>query len=240
MRARVARVQGRELDRYPRPIVDSLTCRRVTDRVDRIPISDEIAFRILGSHRGFAQHVIREAVAARLALAGVGDGLGDGASGHELLAKQPHGQVDPLADQRLAALAQERCQRSLERCVAARVDEAARDEQAPGRGVDEQRRASAHVRTPVPAADLVADQTVSRGRIRDPQQRLGEAHQGDALSRVERELEHQRVDAAGTASRVAHALRERCGKTLRLGERVRRELRFAQERPQGRRLVGAI
>ncbi len=48
-----------------------------------------------------------------------------------------------------------------------------------------------------PRLDLVADQAVARRGVRDAQQRLGEAHQRDALAAVERELEHQRVDAAG-------------------------------------------
>ncbi len=116
----------------------------------------------------------------------------------------------------------------------------ARDEQPPGRGVDEKRRASAHVRAPIATADLVADQTVARGCVGDPQQRLGETHQGDALPRIERELEHQCVDAARAASRTAHALRERCGQLLRRGERLRRELRLDQERLQAQRLVGTV
>ncbi len=115
LRTRVARVQGRELDGYARPIVDSLVARRVTDRVDRIPVGDEIALGIVRGERGLAQHVVGKPIAASLALTGVGDGFGDGASGDELLAKQPHRQVDTLADQRLATLAQERSERSLER-----------------------------------------------------------------------------------------------------------------------------
>jgi len=134
----------------------------------------------------------------------------------------------------------ERSHRGLQRRIAARIDELAAHEQSPCGGVDEQRRASADVRAPVAAADLVADQPVARGGIGNAQQRFGEAHQRDAFARVEREFQHQRVDAAGRAARCAYALRERRGKALGRGQRLRRQCSFRQQRLDRCGFVDAI
>ena len=69
--------------------------------------------------------------------------LGDGLAGDELLAHQPHGHVDALADHRLAAARDQAGQRRRQAALAVRRGQLAGDEQAPGRGVDEQRRAAA-------------------------------------------------------------------------------------------------
>jgi hypothetical protein len=61
------------------------------------------------------------------------------------------------------------------------VAQLAGQHQAPGGGVDEQRGRAPHVRAPVAAADLVADQRIARGLVGDAQQRLGQAHQRHAL-----------------------------------------------------------
>ena len=63
---------------------------------------------------------------------------------------------------------------------------------------------------PLAGADLVADQRVARRRIGDAQQRLGQAHQRDALLRRQRiflqQSLHQTFAAAGVAA-IAQALR---------------------------------
>ncbi len=51
-------------------------------------------------------------------------------------------------------------------------DQFAGKQQAPGGGVDEQRRATANMGMPVAVADLVADQRVAGGFIRNTQQRF--------------------------------------------------------------------
>ena len=104
--------------------------------------------------RGFAQHVVgvAEALAPRSARA-LRQRLGDGLAGDELLAHHAHRQVDALADQRLAALADQARRARRDRPVSLCVrDQLAGEQQAPGGGVDEQRRAAAQVRLPVAAA----------------------------------------------------------------------------------------
>ncbi len=106
-----ARMQRRELHRDARAGDDAAPGRRAADRVDRGFVRGEVAPRVRGRHRRLAQHVVGERVAARLALARVGDRLVDRAAGDELPAQEPHREIDAPADQRLAALAQQRRQR---------------------------------------------------------------------------------------------------------------------------------
>ncbi|MNH05613.1 hypothetical protein D3C79_649560 [compost metagenome] len=73
-------------------------------------------------------------------------------------------------------------------------------QQAPGGGVDEQRRAVAQVRLPVAGADLVADQGIAGAFVRDTQQGFGQAHQGHTFLRRQGELLQQALDDAGTAA----------------------------------------
>ena len=108
LRTAEARMQRRELHRDAGPGHDAAPLRRAADRVNRGLVGDEIALGVGGGHRRLAEHVVRERVAARLALARVGQRLVDRAAGDELAAQQPHRQVDAPADQRLAALAQQR------------------------------------------------------------------------------------------------------------------------------------
>ncbi len=102
-------------------------------------------------------------------------------------------------------------QRARQARFAVRGHQLAGDQQPPGRGVDEQRRALPEVRLPVAAGDLVANQRVARGRVRNPQQRFGQAHQRHAFLRAERELLEQPLDQAGStaiAAALAHAARD--------------------------------
>ena len=208
--------------------------------MDRRLVRVEVAGRVGRGQRRFAQHVERVCVALRLALARVREGLVDRAPGDELPAQEPHREIDALAYQRLAALAQERRERLLERALVARVDEPAGDEQAPRGRIDEQRRRRADVRAPIAAADLVADQAIARGCVRNAQERLGDAHQRDALAAVERELEHQGIDPAGLRALRAHRFGEPRRMRLRRREGSGCKPRFGHERAHSGSLVGAI
>ena len=79
-------------------------------------------------------------------------------------------------------------------------DQFAGQQQAPGRGVDEQRRAVAQVRLPVAGADLVADQGVAGAFVRDAQQRFGQAHQRHAFLGRQGKFLQQALNDAGTAA----------------------------------------
>ena len=194
--ALIARMERRKLDRDSRPLIDAATVRGPADGVDGAFVFVEIARRVLGGGRRFAEHVVGEGEAARLALAGVSDRLLDRAAGDELLAHEAHGDVDAGADDRLAAARDEAGQRRREALLAGRRHQLAGQHQAPGGGVDEQRRALAEMRAPVAGRELVADQRVARRGVGDAQQRLGEAHQRHALLARERIFVDEALDPA--------------------------------------------
>ena len=62
--------------------------------------------------------------------------------------------------------------------------------------------------TPVAASQLVTDQPVCRGRVRNAQQRFGQTHQRHAFLTGQRKLLHQMIDAAGTGTLIAHRLHQ--------------------------------
>ena len=156
----------------------------------------EIAGRVRGVRRRFAEHVVREGEALRLAIAAVGDRLPDRAPGDELLAHEAHRDVDAAANDRLAAAGDEARQGRRQTLLAGRRHQAAGQHQAPRRGVDEQRRAVAEMGAPVARGELVADQGVAGGGVGNAQQRLGEAHQRHPLLARQRIFVDQALDAA--------------------------------------------
>ena len=189
-------MQRRELDRDARPFIDAALVRGLADGVDGALVFGEIARGVVGGRRRLAQHVVGKGEASRLALAAGVQRLVDRAAGDELLAHQAHRDVDALADDRLAAAGDEPGQRGAERLLAAGRDEPAGQHEAPGRGVDEERRAVADMRAPVAGRQLVADQRVARRGVGNAQQRLGEAHQRHALLARQRIFVDEPLDAA--------------------------------------------
>ena len=167
--------------------------------MDGLLVGSVIAVGVLGRGGRLAQHVVGIAEAARFHLAIVGQRLGNRLARHELLAHHAHGHVHALAHQRLAALADQARQRFGQRLLAVHGHELAGDHQAPGGGVDEQGLRAAHVRLPVAARHLVADQRVARGAVGNTQQRFGQAHQRHAFLAGQREFLDQALDAPARA-----------------------------------------
>ena len=127
---------------------------------------------------------------------------------------------------------------------AAGADQLTGDQQAPGGGVDEQRRRFAEVLAPVALADLVGDQAVGGLAVGNAQQRFGQAHQRHALFRRQREFVHQCVHAGGAGAFCAHLrhqlVRQRGG--IAVGARALRQQPFHRRRlvaPVGRGDRGA-
>ena len=222
----VARVQRRQLDRDARAFVDATPGRGLADGVDGLLVGRQVARRVGRGQRGLAQHVVRVAEAGGLARPGVGQRLGDGLAGDELLAHHAQGHVNALAHQRLAAAADEAAQRRAQARVAVAGHQPASQQQTPGGGVDKQRGAAPQVLVPVAVADLVADQRVAGRRIGDAQQRLGQTHQRHAFLRRQRKFLQQPLHQAGPATR-ARPLTHPAGDAQRQRLRLR-GLRWAQ------------
>ena len=191
-----ARMERRELDRNAGTLVDAALMRGLADGVHRALVFGKVARRVLGGRRRLAQHVVGKGESARLALSARVDRLLDRAAGDELLAHEPHGDVDAGADDRLAAASDRSRQRRSQALFAAGRHQTARQHQAPGRGVDEQRRAVADMGAPVAGRELVANERVAGGGVGNAQQGLGEAHQRHALLARERIFVDEALDAA--------------------------------------------
>ncbi len=223
----------------PLPVVHAAPARCLPDRVDGLFVVVPVACGVCGGERRLAQHVEGIAEALFLARLRVAQRLLDGLAGDELLAHHAHGQVHALANQRFAAQAHQPRHRRRQPRLAVRGHQPARDQQAPGRGVDEQRRAPAQVRLPLSLDDLVADQGVAGGRVGYAQQRLGQAHQGDALLRGQRVLLQQVLHQAGAASArlaLAQPLDQLRGQRAGGGGRRLRQARLPQQVGDGLRL----
>ncbi len=195
LRIFVARMQRGKFDRDAgagKDIGDA-AIRFFRNGSQRTAIGREIAGGIRLCVCGFAQHV--EGIA--VFLFGVAERFLDGAAQNELAAKNSHGIGDRLTDYRLARAAQKFAPDALE--IPLRVfeaDDAAREHQREGGGVDEQRLRFAQMLIPFAVAELIADQAIGGFGIRHAQQRFRQAHQHHAFLRGQRIFLKQRIYAA--------------------------------------------
>ena len=113
--------------------------------MNRLLVRDHISLRVGGGQRRFTQHVVRVAETFIFELTGVGQRFRDGFAGNKLLAHQAHRHIHAFADQRFTALADDAVQGAREVGFVMSRDQSAGKQQAPGRRVDEQRRAAANV-----------------------------------------------------------------------------------------------
>ena len=229
-------MQGGKLDRDAWPFINAATVGRFTDGVDRLLVRDHIGLRVGGGQRRFAQHIVGVAEAFIFQLAGVRQRFGNGFPGDELLAHQAHRHVHALADQRLAALADDAVQGTGEVGFVMGRDQLAGKQQTPGGGVNEQGRTAANVGVPVAVADLVADQRVAGGFIRNTQQRFRQAHQRHALLRGEGELLQQTLHHTGASAGgflVTQLVGELIRQAVRLGGNGFRQARLLQQHRHG-------
>ena len=192
-------MQRRQLHRDARPFVDTASARRLADGVDGLLVVAQIAGRVRFGQRRFAEHVVGVAEAADFQAAAVGQRLGNGLAEDELLAHQPHGDVQAATDHRLAAAGDQAGQRGGQAGLAGGGGQSAGQQQAPGGGVHEHRPAAAQMAVPVGAADLVADQRVAGGGVGNAQQRLGQAHQRHAFLAGQGVFLQQRLHQAAGA-----------------------------------------
>ena len=205
----VAGMQGGQFDGNARAVLNAAPGAGGTDGLDRMLVVAIVPGRVVGCDRRFAQHVIRIAEALCLQPAGGVQRFLDRAAGHELLAHHAHRHVNAAADERLATPGN-KAREGGRQPLGARRSQSAGHDQAPGGGVHKQGWRVAKVLAPIATADLVANERVPRGRVRDAQQRLGQAHQRHAFLAAEIVLAHEAVDRAALAL-GAYGLHERNG-----------------------------
>ena len=200
LRAAVARVQRGELNGDTRTFINAAAVGGFADGMDRLLIRNHIGLGVSGGQGGFAEHIVGVAEPFFFQLAGVGQRFGDGFPGDELLAHQAHRHIHAFADQRFAALADDAVQGAGEAGLVMGRHQFSGEQQPPGGGVDEQRRAAADVRLPVAVADFVADQRIAGGFIRNTQQCFCQTHQRHAFLGGEGKLLQQALHHTGTAA----------------------------------------
>ena len=154
-----ARMQRRQLHRQARPLVERVEMhggerpRGLAYGIDRRHVALEVEVGVLLRPRRLAQHVVGEEIALLLVRLGARHRLADGAPEHELIAEDLYGLAHGLADDGLARARNQALDR-VDRVGAVRVlelDDAAREQQRPGRGVDEQAVGMAEMALPAPA-----------------------------------------------------------------------------------------
>ncbi len=196
---------GKKLRKYARALrlLEARVERRELDR-DRIgrpggvhhaEIRHQILAGVFAGARRLAQHVEGKAVGpeGRGARCRIEGGLGD----HELAGKYAHRLAHGGAHDRIAQPREQVLQR---RGIVVPLHQPAGEEQRPVRGARG---------TPVAAGEVFAQQRVLRGGVRDAQQRLGDAHQRDALARRQAVQAQERFGAQCAGRRGAHRARKR-------------------------------
>jgi hypothetical protein len=203
----VARMQRGELDRDRRRFDHAFERAARAECADRVLVGLVVTLGVGLRERGLAEHVVGIAVVAITLLGGAVERFADAAAHDELVAHDAHRLAHGEADHRLAGAADEALERAGE--VAARVfgkiDEAAGEHEAPGRGVDEHRIAAAEVLFPIRFTELVANQLVGGGLVGNAQQRFGDAHEQHAFLAGKIVLAHEGLDGGLLARLCAHA-----------------------------------
>ncbi len=160
---------------------------------------------------------------------------------HELMPEEPHRLLGGGAHRRHAEALAELRDDAFRRL--ARMHDADRHAERPGRGGDEPALAVARGRVlPVAARQLVLDQPVLRRRVGNAKQRFGQRHQRQPLLGGEAVIVHEVLEPADTAARMADRLDVALG-ARRDGRLLAGRMRGLLEKPRddffvGRRIVG--
>ena len=167
-----------------RAVMDSRVLDGAAHRRDGRGILLAIALGIGARQRGLTQHVEGIAVVALFLAGGARQRGVDVASHDELVPEDAHGLLERRARH---GLTESRRQLAvpgarLSHLVAIQRHDAAGEHESPGRCVDQQRIAVAEMIVPGAARNLVGDEPVRGLAIRNPQQRLGEAHEDHAFA----------------------------------------------------------
>ena len=199
-------MQRRQLDRHRRTWTEAYL-GLCAYGFHGLTIVGHVLARVLDSQCRFAKHIEGIGVALFALGTAVLQRFGDGPAQHELLAHQLHRLVHRGANDRLAGTLDQAADDILWAAVGVfRVDHLAGHHQAPGSEVDQHVVALAEVAFPLGGIELVADQSVSGGRVRHAQQRFGQAHQHQAFVGVQTVLAQQRVEGVDGVITAAYGL----------------------------------
>ena len=147
-------MQRRKLHGNPGGLVNARLVARASDCVDGMLVCFHVNGGVLFGESGLAEHIEGIEESALLERLCVLERLLDRLAGHELTAEKPHREIHGLSYDRLATPSQDAAQGSCHAMLAARRDELAGYQQAPGRRVHEPGPARADMRSPVALGSL--------------------------------------------------------------------------------------
>lgn len=232
----VARMQRRELDRDPWIVAHIAGRGARRQHRDGFRIGGAIALGIgLGAGR-LAQHVVRIRIALALHPAGDLGRLLDGAAEDELAAEDLHRLQHRRTDHGLADALHEALD-GPGNAGSSIAQHFAGEGQRQGGDVDQRRIGQVEMLGPVARSDLVLDQVVHGFGIGHAQQRLGEAHQRDALVGRERVFGEEAFEHPARRT-GAHLLDELGGPHPDGGTIVRMQRRVVDQAIERGSLVG--
>ncbi len=171
------RMQRRQLYRNAGSVGQRTIIGRTADGVDRGGVRSEIALRVRGGARAFAEHVegiARPAGRMRPLQCGF-----DGFAEHEVASHQSHRLPCRRANRRQAQAFRQPPDRALRGLAG--LNHPGRQAKRPGRGVDQEGAGFGLVVDEVTLPEPVLDELIGGRRIRHPQQRLGQHHQRQSL-----------------------------------------------------------
>ena len=182
LQQRIARLERRQLDRDARSLVWAAPRCAGTDDVDRMLVGFQVPLCIEQRPSALAQHV--EGAQSEFRFAGAArQGFLDAAPDDEFSADDPHCTAHGEPHQGLACLARQFADPSrgigLDRRI--EFEDAAGQHESPRRCVDEQGFGPARMRRPVTGRELLGDEPIGGGVVRNSQQRFCDAHEGDTL-----------------------------------------------------------
>ncbi len=174
-------MQRRQLDRDAGVFADVLGFALACQFSDGFAVGVKILAGVIRRQGRFAKHVIGKGKPALRQFAAALHRFFDVATKDELVAHFANGTVDSGADHRLPQASDRAMQGRGDAVATVVLQDLSRQHQSPGGGIDQRRTGMPQMRAPGGWRDLVFNQRVHRVSVRHPQQRFGQAHQGDAL-----------------------------------------------------------
>ena len=224
----VTRMQGGQLHRDAGPVRQGLVAGRAADGLDGGRVARKVMLGVIGRARALAEHVEGIPVEAPLGRARPVQRLVDGLAEHEMVAENAHGLPRRRPDRRQAEALGELAEDAFGRL--ARMDDARRDAEGPGGGVDQKGVRLGLVVGEVALTELVLDEPVGGGGVRHAQQRLGQDHEGEALLGGQGVFAQHLLDAAEAAALGADRRDQGAGARVDPALALRREARVARRR----------
>ena len=198
-------MQGGQLHGYAVVLFGIGSSPGAANDVDGMGIGMEVSFGIGEGAGAFAQHVEREQGPRLVLRSAAAHGFVDRAAHHVLPTQNAHGLQNRPAHYGFAQSCNEAAHPvdRVVQCLRLKRHQAPCQHQPPHGSVDETRGRLAEMRIPVTGSNFLRDQRIGSRLVGDAQQRLRQAHQGDALAVGKAKLLQKDVEGSRLVGRRA-------------------------------------